>query len=735
MARMIPEVPPADLPSSERLVFEAVRDRTPNSWRAVVRPRWTSAKNPRGASGETDLVLLMPDRGVLVLEVKGGSLLVERGQWFRRTANGQKLPLEKEPDRQAEDAVHHLVRYFKGLFTRKDRPSVEHALVFTGGRLEGSLGPSIPPDIVITRSDLVELESTITRICDYWSLSSTLTPTQIEHIVDLLMPSAEIHYDLRARTQVAEQQINRETSRQIRLTERQLGVLREINGVPRAVIYGGPGTGKTLLALERARRLAADGSDVLMVCATTGIGSFLYNSVEQSPELKTVVVRTLTLLMRELTERSDATSVSSFKALRSRWFQTFDALIIDEGQDFSPDDFQSLIALLRHSDTAPIYVFTDPNQAKLQLHDRKVLTPGETWKVPSWQHETCLLRDNCRNTREIVRLAGDLLGGSFDLEDANVSGPEPELVECQPESVAEATMNVIDRLLGVEGYAPGDIGVAVPVKATRGYRGPLGQRGIRTIPPNKTHLLGQPHNDRLDVASPRHFLGLERQVMVVVPPARAIEFQASLDGIALLRRWIFVGATRARTHCIVICTPYIKQLIVEPQRERFAEVDETIVALVSQFERSGASPPLVELGISLQEEIGSDGYQRLGRGLSAHIDQMPQLRMVLKGATPVIESAEESSPEDPETSSEDADDLRLRVSACIIDRLLDARATDTKLASPDLGQTLHSHFGKAVHKRFGFERLRQFIESMPELTSASDDESRNWVVLVNRQSP
>ena len=638
MARMVPENP-ADMPSSERLVFNAIRDQTPDSWTAIVRPIWTSAKNRQESSGEADLVLLIPDRGVLVLEVKGGPLSVERGQWFRELPNGRKEPLRKGPDRQAEDAVHHLVRYFKELFVT-DRPAVEHAVIFTSGRVkEEDLGLGLPLDIVITRDQIADLESAIERVCEYWKrggrLTSTLTTKQIERIVDLLMPFGEIRFDLRARTLLTEQQINRETRRQIQLTERQLKVLRRINGEARAVVYGGPGTGKTILALERARRLAADDSDVLLVCATSGIGALLYSAAEREPELKTVVVRTLELLMPEIHDRSGA-RFKSLKDLKKKWFQTFDALVIDEGQDFSQDDLQSLLTLLRNPGTAPIYVFTDPNQAKLRFHEPKATATNEDWTV-SWQHEKHLLCDNCRNTREIVRLAGDLLGKeSSDLEEATISGLEPELIECKAESVVKVTMSVIDRLLGTDGYEPGDIGLAVPANAAPAYRKALARRRIRTLPRNEASLLGRPHVRRLDIASPRQFLGLERHIMVVVPPANPQQFEVNLDGIIELRRRIFIGVTRARTHCIIICPPHVKRLIEEPDQERFTAIDELIVNLVSQFERAGASPSLLQLGIALQEEIGRSSYQRFGRQLSVYLAEMPEIRMEPRHAIPTV---------------------------------------------------------------------------------------------------
>ena len=52
----------------------------------------------------------------------------------------------------------------------------------------------------------------------------------------------------------------------LRLTEQQFAVLDRLRRQRRVSISGGAGTGKTVLALEKARRLAREGSGVLLTC-------------------------------------------------------------------------------------------------------------------------------------------------------------------------------------------------------------------------------------------------------------------------------------------------------------------------------------------------------------------------------------------------------------------------------------------------------------------------------------
>ena len=61
----------------------------------------------------------------------------------------------------------------------------------------------------------------------------------------------------------------------VRLTEEQFDILEILCAFPRVGVSGGAGTGKTLVAMERARRLAAEGRRVLLLCYNRGLAAYL----------------------------------------------------------------------------------------------------------------------------------------------------------------------------------------------------------------------------------------------------------------------------------------------------------------------------------------------------------------------------------------------------------------------------------------------------------------------------
>ena len=83
MARMIPESPADGSSTAEKRVFERLRDDTSDEFVAFHHVAWIIPGERRPEQGEADFVLAHPERGLLVLEVKGGTISYDaaKGRW------------------------------------------------------------------------------------------------------------------------------------------------------------------------------------------------------------------------------------------------------------------------------------------------------------------------------------------------------------------------------------------------------------------------------------------------------------------------------------------------------------------------------------------------------------------------------------------------------------------------------------------------------------------------------
>ena len=74
MARMIPDVIVSpDAPASERKCFDALRDSLDASYTVLYDVAWLGRGDHEGSQGQCDFLVLHPERGVLVIETKGGT--------------------------------------------------------------------------------------------------------------------------------------------------------------------------------------------------------------------------------------------------------------------------------------------------------------------------------------------------------------------------------------------------------------------------------------------------------------------------------------------------------------------------------------------------------------------------------------------------------------------------------------------------------------------------------------
>ena len=87
MAVLIP--PECDLtkrPMSERIVFEEIRKHLSNEWYVFHSFDYVTRELNRERKrwdGEIDFLLYHPQKGILILEVKGGAVSCRNGQWYQ----------------------------------------------------------------------------------------------------------------------------------------------------------------------------------------------------------------------------------------------------------------------------------------------------------------------------------------------------------------------------------------------------------------------------------------------------------------------------------------------------------------------------------------------------------------------------------------------------------------------------------------------------------------------------
>lgn len=329
-------------PVSEINVAKAL-EQLNDDWHIIHSIAWQGIRGKREGDGEADFVLISKNVGIVVLEVKGGIISIDRGQWkSERADNGQIIDIANP----FEQAAASKAKLFKWLNERLpfSIPTI-HAVVFPGGRAPNNMGPAASPQIVIDCQDLHDMATAIAKVASHWKSTCQLTDKDVESVIGLLAPTTVIRRTLADDAYDAEQAL-------IKLTDEQRRAFAGLRRTRRAAVYGGPGTGKTLLASEKAAQIAASGARTLLVC----YNALLAQALQASSQLNDVKVSTFHALCLSAAHKA---SMAIPSPIPSTWWdddalyclmegfkanaEKFDAIIIDEGQDFSEDWLAALL--------------------------------------------------------------------------------------------------------------------------------------------------------------------------------------------------------------------------------------------------------------------------------------------------------------------------------------------------------------------------------------------------------
>lgn len=547
MARMYPESFPARraeavAQSGERLVYEALARDLGDDYEVIYSVAWLG-RDPAGEpkDGEADFVIIHRKHGMIILEVKGGGISHDpkSGKWTSTDRGGVTHEI-KPPAEQAKRnkyALRSKLWSLPGWNKRQIRYG--HAVAFPHCEEESvDLGPNIPRDIIIYSNDLEHIGARIQKIVDYWSTNEVMRGPGMDggaadRIVSYLAPKIELKRTLGARIREDRVEI-------LRLTDEQSTLLASLNGNRRMSISGGAGTGKTMLAIEKAKDLANEGYRTLLTCFNRPLALELEKIVGERENL---IVDTFLGYCEDMATKADValpgfeTDPAAFfselpgaleRALEALPDERFDAIVVDEGQDFHADWLTRLEFSLKNPGTDIFYIFYDGNQ---RIYGREFGLPDNM--------ATFRLTQNLRNTKHIHDFALPFYQGR-EYSAVGPKGQAVDLIEAgDAKDVRQELKAMIHQLTKKEKVALVDIVVLTGKALEKSIVKDWETAGITKL--GKT-IVTDPKKEIL-VETLWRFKGLERPVVILIDFADAMKRNETL---------FYIAATRARDHLIVI---------------------------------------------------------------------------------------------------------------------------------------------------------------------------------------
>jgi len=533
MVTLVPESP-AFANTSERVVWECLRDSLAPDDVLIANLRLTD----EAKDYEADLVVLMPGHGILVLEVKGGSVWHDdAGWWVRR--NGQ--PVKVDPVHQARAAKYAIRAYAeRDPRWKRRRVAWAHGIVTPYAEFPPEFEvPDLPRWALHDKLDLPHLAERVREHAV--GLQQGMRPPRYDDVVaitEILAGRMHTAYDVVADS-------DERASTADRLTQEQATILDVTRLLKRVEVRGGAGSGKTVLALQQAKQLTRGRGDraaqkVALLCYSLGLAEYLKRHVatwhrkdrpafvgtfhefgvqwgapaEGSRDDAEFWEESLPRRMDELAGALDAKD-------------KYDAIIVDEAQDFADLWWQPVLKALRDEDASGLYIYSDENQRLFARFGR-----------PPVQLIPLVLDHNLRNTKQIHESFGSLAPSRMYSRGGD--GADVRCVAAAPEDAINTADDEVDRLLD-EGWNPEHICLL-----TTGNRHP--------IQLERTEFHGQEgywatfwDEDQVFYGHVLGCKGLERRAVVLCINETTIRDRA--------RERLYVGMSRATDVLIVVGEP------------------------------------------------------------------------------------------------------------------------------------------------------------------------------------
>ncbi len=535
MVRMIPEPMHPDTQSAaERRLYGGFQDQLPDDFVVFHSVWWQLRERATGIrDGEADFVLAHPDHGILLLEVKGGRIRYDgrTGEWF---SNEYQI---KDPFKQGREAKYSLLEKLKELAYWRNRwITVGYAVAFPDVAVKGDLRLDAPRELILDASDMADLGTWVERALNYLQGrrpdDSPLGATGIRELMDLLSPSWDLQPLLATEILEEEQEL-------ARLTEEQFIMLDFLGRHRRAAISGCAGSGKTTLAVEKARRLARQGFRVLLTCFNVNLAEFLGGD-ETLP--RGLEIASFHKLASDLCRRAglghhgphddryfDEVLPEKMMEAVDRLGAQYDAVIVDEGQDFRDNWWVPLQCLLHDPDQGIFYVFFDDNQNLYRTAQ----------SIPLALAPFSLTR-NCRNTQYVHRTVMQFYhSDQTPMAQGPVGRPVEVYTYNDMTSLKRVLSRVLHRLTVDESLPAEDIVILTPKGRERTSLWRLGMVGNFRLTEQWTTASGE-----IFCSTIHSFKGLESPVVILAE----IEPYAAQD----LESLLYVGCSRACHHLVVL---------------------------------------------------------------------------------------------------------------------------------------------------------------------------------------
>jgi hypothetical protein len=387
MARMIPaKLSSSTNSNAEKKLFDLFAKNLSDDY-IVFHGTWWQHIKYIVQDREADFIIIHPDKGILIVEAKGGTISYDpvNKDWY---TNEKKLKIS--PLKQAKEIKYKFLDLLKK-YPEFNNISfcIGHCVIFTDvDEVINGLPSEAPKEILLLRPQLKNISNWISSIFNHYSPGRIipLGENRKQLIINLISPSTKLKKYIGNDIGEIKEEI-------YQLTEKQFNILNNLCLQYKSIILGCAGSGKTQLAIEKARRLCQHKETTLVICKSNNLSLYLKASLQDEIQTGYCVV----------------CNYEQIKEQNSEVKLEFTAIIVDEGQDFEYQEIHELNNLI--PDDGIFYIFQDSNQNISKNTNNYELSVSSS-----------VLDQNCRNTEQIFEYAKPFVKCRHQIKSSLIKG-------------------------------------------------------------------------------------------------------------------------------------------------------------------------------------------------------------------------------------------------------------------------------------------------------------------------
>jgi len=504
------------------------------------------ARHISKTKGEADFVVMIPGVGIVVIEVKAHQeIRVKQGSWYF----GRENSPHENPFKQGETAMYSIRKHLVAMDIIFARIPFLNVSWFTEIDFPKSNQMEYQDWQVLNIIDLdnaagslmASMNAGINHLASKLGISNvngrSLNLETIEAAVQLLRPD----FDFAMSEKLFRSERRKEL---LKFAEDQFIALDIALDNDAAIIKGAAGTGKSVLAVELARRFQSQSKKVALLCFNRLLADELSNQLRDTNVAVSTVDSYSLKLARDLNMKLPANNIEAlkhvnFKDLRIPPEQKFDVIIIDEAQDVLNSTYHPLLdqSVINGLNKGSWYAFGDLDAQKIYDQTDSIdYVKSEIRDVPVFT-----LTRNCRNIIQIGHFAEGLLPSKPKWNSflRNENHPDPKLIKIGPDQDMTPTLDEVIEDCKKFGFSFDDIAILSPIEISEPQSIFTESKFV------SKYIVGGRKSGKISFTSISKFKGLESPCVILLDLEQLSNWSTRVD-------LLYVGLTRATDRLVIL---------------------------------------------------------------------------------------------------------------------------------------------------------------------------------------